>query len=62
MNAPEKPSAPAYLAPLTRAWWEAVVSRWQLEDHHIRLLTLAAAVSNCNQVLGRFPPRTAPRR
>jgi hypothetical protein len=36
-----KPVAPAYLQPVTRTWWEAVVSRWQLEEHHIRLLTLA---------------------
>ena len=41
MKGPSKPVAPAYLQPATRAWWEAVVSRWQLEDHHVRLLTLA---------------------
>jgi len=42
MKAPGKPVAPAYLQPMTRAWWEAVVTRWELEEHHIRLLTLAA--------------------
>ena len=42
MKAASKPVAPTYLQPVTRAWWEAVVSRWDLEEHHIRLLTLAA--------------------
>ena len=39
---PTKPTAPPYLQPATRSWWEAVVSRWDLEEHHVRLLTLAA--------------------
>ena len=38
----KKLSAPDYLETSTRLWWEAVVSKWDLEDHHIRLLTLAA--------------------
>jgi len=42
MKAPVKLLAPAYLQPATRTWWESVVSRWTLEDHHVRLLTLAA--------------------
>jgi P27 family predicted phage terminase small subunit len=42
MKASESLTAPAYLAPATRAWWEATVGRWQLEDHHKKLLTLAA--------------------
>ena len=40
MNArgkPIAPIAPVYLHPVTKAWWEAVVSRWRLEDHHVRL-------------------------
>jgi P27 family predicted phage terminase small subunit len=39
----QKPiDAPAHLQPDTRAWWADVVARWQLEDHHVRLLTLMA--------------------
>ena len=34
-------TAPDYLQPATRAWWESVVTRWELEPHHVRLLTLA---------------------
>jgi hypothetical protein len=30
------------LQPATKKWWKSVVSRWVLEEHHIRLLTLAA--------------------
>jgi phage terminase small subunit len=33
--------APRHLKASTRAWWLAVVTDWQLEQHHIRLLTLA---------------------
>lgn len=36
------PIAPTHLAKPTREWWMSVVSRWDLEPHHIRLLTLAA--------------------
>lgn len=42
MKPTDKPKAPAYLQPATRGWWEAVTGRWDLEDHHVRLLTLAA--------------------
>jgi len=42
MKASDTPTAPAYLEPGTRAWWQSVADRWQLEQHHIRLLTLAA--------------------
>jgi P27 family predicted phage terminase small subunit len=42
MKSSPTPTAPTYLAAPTRAWWQAVVNRWHLEDHHIRLLTLAA--------------------
>jgi P27 family predicted phage terminase small subunit len=42
MKATQRREAPAYLQPTTRAWWESVVSRWDLEEHHVRLLTLAA--------------------
>lgn len=37
---PEKP--PRHLKPPTRRWWAAVESTFELEEHHRRLLTLAA--------------------
>lgn len=33
--------APKHLQPATRAWWRSVVDRWELDEHHVRLLTLA---------------------
>ena len=33
--------APRHLKPATRRWWLSVVADWHLEEHHIRLLTLA---------------------
>jgi P27 family predicted phage terminase small subunit len=41
--------APAHLRSDTRAWWRSVVERWELEEHHIRLLTLAAEAWDRNQ-------------
>jgi len=42
--------APAHLAPATRAWWRAVCTGYELEAHHVRLLTLAAeAWDRCQQ-------------
>jgi hypothetical protein len=35
-------SAPAHLSADSAAWFEAVVRDWPLDDHHVRLLTLAA--------------------
>ena len=37
-----RPRAPKHLCPKTRRWWSSVVNEWQLEDHHKKLLTLAA--------------------
>lgn len=34
--------APKHLTPKTRAWWRSVTADYELEPHHIRLLTLAA--------------------
>jgi phage terminase small subunit len=39
---PTKPRAPGHLRPETRAWYLSVVSEWELEDHHERLLLIAA--------------------
>jgi P27 family predicted phage terminase small subunit len=36
------PIAPRHLRPDTKRWWMSVVSDWELEEHHVRLLTLAA--------------------
>ena len=33
---------PKHLIPTTKRWWSAVVADYDLEDHHIKLLTLAA--------------------
>ena len=35
------PKPPAHLAAATKRWWRSVVAEYQLEEHHIRLLTLA---------------------
>ena len=34
--------APAHLRLDTRAWWESVNQSYDLEEHHLRLLTMAA--------------------
>jgi phage terminase small subunit len=45
-----KKTPPEHLQPDTRRWWRSVVSDWQLDEHHIRLLTLAAEVwDRCEQ-------------
>ena len=36
------PKAPKHLAPATRKWFAGVVAEYELEPHHLRLLTLAA--------------------
>lgn len=36
------PVAPAHVEPATAAWWLRVVTTWELDEHHVRLLTLAA--------------------
>ena len=36
------PKAPSHLRAATRRWWESVVADFELEPHHLRLLTFAA--------------------
>jgi len=36
------PHAPAHLEAATAAWWRSVVTTWELDEYHERLLTLAA--------------------
>jgi P27 family predicted phage terminase small subunit len=38
----KKPKSPQHLSSATAAWWRNVVRTWTLEEHHIRVLTLAA--------------------
>ena len=35
-------AAPSHLRAATARWWQAVIDGYELEEHHIRLLTLAA--------------------
>jgi phage terminase small subunit len=37
-----RPPAPEHLRPETAAWWEHVTANWALDEHHLRLLRLAA--------------------
>jgi len=36
------PKAPAHLSEATKRWWRSVIRDYALEEHHVRLLTLAA--------------------
>ncbi len=46
----QKRRAPQHLRPPTRDWWLAVVKEYDLEEHHLRLLTLAGeAWDRCQQ-------------
>ena len=40
---PRRPTAraPSHLQPATRRWWAGVLADYELEQHHVRLLTLA---------------------
>ena len=39
---PDIPKAPKHLSTAAGRWWDAVVREYVLEEHHVRLLTLAA--------------------
>jgi len=44
------PKAPRHLSRATADWWRSVTRDYQLEPHHVRLLTLAAeAWDRCQQ-------------
>jgi phage terminase small subunit len=46
----DKPRAPSDLRPETRRWFEHVTDEFALEQHHVRLLTLAGeAWDRCTQ-------------
>jgi hypothetical protein len=38
----KSPPVPSHLRPETKAWFRSVISEYQLEQHHLRLLQLAA--------------------
>jgi phage terminase small subunit len=42
MPLPRRSSAPRHLRGPTRKWFEDVLESYELEQHHVRLLTLAA--------------------
>jgi phage terminase small subunit len=42
-------AAPEHLTAPTAAWFEAVVAEYALEEHHVRLLTLAAEAFDRSQ-------------
>lgn len=42
MTSARLPKAPEGLTPATAEWWLSVAQEWDLERHHLRLLTLAA--------------------
>jgi P27 family predicted phage terminase small subunit len=37
----EPPAPPTHLSPSARKWWQTVLERYVLEEHHLRLLQLA---------------------
>ena len=41
MLAKNIPTPPDYLQPATRDWFKSVVADFELDQHHVRLLTLA---------------------
>ena len=42
MTADQRTKAPAHLKAATRRWFDSVLADFDLESHHVRLLTLAA--------------------
>jgi P27 family predicted phage terminase small subunit len=42
MSATKPTKAPIYLTPATRRWWETIAAEYELEPHHLKLLTAAA--------------------
>lgn len=44
---------PAYLAPATRRWFAEIELAFELESHHVRLLTLAGEAWDEGQRRGR---------
>ena len=47
-----EPKAPGHLKAETRRWWAEVAERWDLEEHHRRILTLCAEAWDTGQAAG----------
>ena len=49
--------APSHLLKATREWWASVLEKWELEQHHVRILTLAAEAwdrsTKCRRIIAR---------
>ena len=39
---PKGPRAPSHLRPETARWFRNVLAEWELSEHHVRLLVIAA--------------------
>lgn len=44
------PKPPSHLSLPTKRWWQAVIRDYALEEHHVRLLTLAATAWDVGQI------------
>jgi P27 family predicted phage terminase small subunit len=42
MTRKQTPKPPSHLRQTTKTWWKSVVSEYELEQHHLKLLRLAA--------------------
>jgi phage terminase small subunit len=49
LSARKPPSPPSHLRGATRRWWLAVHEAYELEEHHVRLLTSACESWDCAQ-------------
>lgn len=54
-KASSQPRPPKHLQKSTAKWFRSVVDEWDLEDHHVRILTLAAEawdqIQLCREVI-----------
>ena len=37
----QNPKAPAHLSPATKAWWRRIVTEYDLQSHHLKILQTA---------------------
>ena len=58
MTRKKQQTAPQHLHETTRKWWLSVVAEYELEPHHVRLLTLAAeSWDRCQQARAAIEER-----
>jgi phage terminase small subunit len=60
MNTRKAEKPPAYLKPATREWFAHVLSEYELDQHHVRLLTLAAEAWETGQTARETIARDGP--